>query len=597
MRRGVLLGAVSQLVSLTGGNRWLIPVLVGLGLLTFLFEGIGIYLLMPLLQTFAQGDPTFGAGASNRIIDAMNTLVAGMPPGARAPTLVGTILLCILLKGITALASQGVFAYAGAGIGHEMRRRCFGDILGADQRFHDSQPAGALLNTLATETWRLSQGLQALSILIMNACAVVIFLGLMLALSWQMTLAVGAGIFCSFGVVQIATARAKYYGDAAVVANQRLAARITEGLAGLRTIRLFAREPHEAAAFDRASNEVRRAFFRMDLLGAVPAPLLELLFAALFGILVLSLRGEGLVSLIVFLALLQRMQPHAAALVHARIQILSLSGSLDNVFGLIEAARRAPMLPGRFSATAPAQAIAFRDVVHRYAADGQPALDRVSFEIPARRTTALLGPSGAGKSTVLSLLCRLADPEAGVIKVDGTDLREIDPHTWRRHCAVVPQDVFLFNTTVRDNITYGRLDATDADIEAAARDAHAHDFITALPEGYATRVGDRGVRFSGGQRQRIALARAFIRAPDLLILDEATNALDGLAESLVHDALERTAGMRTVVIVAHRLSSVVRADHAVVLEAGRVVETGTPDALGGQDGAFARLFGAQRLSA
>jgi subfamily B ATP-binding cassette protein MsbA len=168
---------------------------------------------------------------------------------------------------------------------------------------------------------------------------------------------------------------------------------------------------------------------------------------------------------------------------------------------------------------------------------------------------------------------------------------------WRDRFAVVPQEVFLFNASIRDNIAYGRLNASDAEIEAAARAACADDFIAALPEGYATRVGDRGVRFSGGQRQRIALARAFVRDPDLLILDEATNALDNLAERMVRDALAAAATRRTVVVVAHRLASVEHADHVVVLDSGRVAETGHPAESRKRNGAFAQLFEAERLRA
>jgi subfamily B ATP-binding cassette protein MsbA len=585
---------LARLMALTAGHRWLIPLLVLLGLLAFLFEGIGIYLLMPLLQTLSG---TEGAATVDGLVGAATRWTADLPQGRKVAALVGAIVGCILLKGLTALASQMAQAYAGARFGHDIRVSTFRVILGADQGFLDVQPPGALLNTLATETWRLSQGLQALSWLILNGCAVVIFLGLMLVLSWQMTLVVGTAVGLILLVVHQVTAPAKAAGAEAVRANQTLASRISEGLAGLRTIRLFAREPDELHRFTAASSAVRRAFLRMEVLNALPAPLMETLFALLLGGLLIWQGTAGLPSLLVFLALLVRLQPHAAALMHARVALMTLEGAMDNVADLGRAADLHPLPSGPLPAVAPAQAIRLAAVGFRHAGAQTEALSDVTAEIPAGRTTAVVGPSGAGKSTLLGLVCRLADPTSGAVLIDGQDLRRFDLASWRRRIAVVPQDVFLFNASLRDNIAYGRPDATKAEIVAAAKAAFAYDFIAAVPAGYETHAGDRGQRFSGGQRQRLALARAILAAPDVLILDEATNALDGMAERLVQDALDQQAGRRTVIVVAHRLSSVERADHVILLDHGRVAATGSPDALWRGSPLFRALFGAERRSA
>lgn len=585
---------LARLMAVTAGHRWLIPLLVLLGLMAFLFEGIGIYLLMPLLQTLSG---TAGAAAADGLVGAATRWTADLPQGQKVAALVGAIVGCILLKGLTALASQMAQAYAGARFGHDIRVSTFRVILSADQGFLDVQPPGALLNTLATETWRLSQGLQALSWLILNACAVVIFLGLMLVLSWQMTLVVGAAVGLIFLVVHRVTVPAKAAGAEAVRANQTLASRISEGLAGLRTIRLFAREPDELGRFTAASSEVRRAFLRMEVLNALPAPLMETLFAVLLGGLLIWQGTAGLPSLLVFLALLVRLQPHAAALMHARVALMTLEGAMDNVADLGQAADLHPLPSGPLPAAAPVKAIRLEGVGFRHAGAGAEALSDVTAEIPTGRTTAVVGPSGAGKSTLLGLVCRLADPTSGAVLVDGQDLRRFDVAGWRRRIAVVPQDVFLFNASIRENIAYGRPGATEAEIIAAAKAAFAHDFIAALPAGYDTRAGDRGLRFSGGQRQRLALARAILVAPDVLILDEATNALDGMAERLVQDALDQQAGRRTVIVVAHRLSSVERADHVILLDHGRVAASGSPEELWRGSPLFRALFGAERRSA
>jgi len=203
----------------------------------------------------------------------------------------------------------------------------------------------------------------------------------------------------------------------------------------------------------------------------------------------------------------------------------------------------------------------------------------------------VVGASGAGKTTLLHLLCAFYEPTGGAVRIDGVPLADVDPVSWRRCIGYVGQDVFLFNASIRDNIAYGRPDATGAEIEAAARQANAHEFITEQPAGYDSVVGDRGTRLSGGQRQRIALARAFVRRPELLILDEATNALDGVSEHLVQQSIQAVRGECTVVIVAHRLDTILDADHVVVLERGRVAEEGPLTTLLAHDGTFRRLYG------
>jgi subfamily B ATP-binding cassette protein MsbA len=220
-------------------------------------------------------------------------------------------------------------------------------------------------------------------------------------------------------------------------------------------------------------------------------------------------------------------------------------------------------------------------------------LKDLSLEVAAGETVAFVGPSGAGKSTAISLIPRFYDPQEGRVLIDGHDLRTVTIQSIRSQVAAVSQDVQLFNTTIANNIRYGRLEATDEDVERAARAANAHDFIAALPNGYDAEVGERGVKLSGGQRQRIAIARALLRDAKILLLDEATSSLDSASEALVQEALERLMEGRTTLIIAHRLSTVQDADRILVFDDGRIVQRGTHDELFARDGLYRDLAALQ----
>lgn len=583
---------VRALVPLLRAHPWAISIIITLGVLSSLAEGIGISLFIPFLQSLDQA--SYQAHTGNWLVDSLGGLFNNVPPDDRLLVISACIFASIFLKANLSYSHGALYSWLDARITHRLRSDIFKQLLTVSYGFLERRDTGDLINTLSSETWRASNALSSLVSIIITICTLVVYIALLLLISWKLTLIVTAAMLLIAMVVRLITRRVKALGQEATRANAQLAIRMMEGLAGMQVIRNFGREPYEQDRFDQKSSHVSSTFLKLGIVSGAVYPVYEVLSAALLvSILLVMLQNQqNLPALLVFIFVLYRLQPKVMALDGARVDLNSLTGAVEEVTSLLDTTDKPYLHSGELDRGL-GEGIRLDHVTFRYHPSEEPALRDASAHIPAGKTTALVGPSGAGKSTLVKLLFRHYDVDEGTIYIGDCALPTLDLEAWRRRIAMVSQDGYIFNTTVRENIAYGRLEATEGEIEAAARQADAHDFIRQLPQGYDTKIGDRGVRLSGGQKQRLTVARAIVRDPDILILDEATNALDSISENVIQETLARLRQDRTVIVIAHRLATVEEADQIITLNEGRVCEQGTFQELLERNGLFAKLYNLQ----
>lgn len=549
----------------------LLPAVVMLGLASAALEGFGIGLIIPLLGIImGQEDQTGMAGFSA----VFQHFGSDLSDRDRLIVISAAILGSIVLKNVFAFANTLLTTFIYGKASHSIRSALSEQLLRVGYPFFLQQSPGRLLNIISNESWRASDAIQIMLTAIVSASAAIILLAFLLLLSWQMTLLVTLGLV----VVQIAhavlSANLKAPSRSVASRNSDLASQMLHLVHAGRLIRIFGQESREKATFDQASDAVRRAaFVLLTRQGALP-PLTEVLHAMLFLAVVIGawFVGVSFPLIVAFVILLYRLQPYMRALQMAWSQLQGLSGSLEEVVWMLDPTDKPEPPRGHRPFQGLAQGIKFDDVTFTYSGKDQRAvvLHSAAFEIRSGRSTALIGRSGAGKTTIVNLLCRFVEPDAGRILVDGSPLDQIDPSHWRRHIALASQDLELVDGTIFENIIYGQDAASAGDAQRAAKLAEAHEFIEHLPQGYQTVVGYRGVNLSAGQRQRIALARALVRDPDILILDEATNAVDGLSEAAIVETLKSRAGRRTTIVISHHHSTISFCDDVVILSGGRV---------------------------
>ncbi len=480
----------------------------------------------------------------------------------------------------------------------DIREAVFSRVIGLSPAFYERIMTGEVLSRITTDTTLILSVIgSSVSVALRNVLILIGGMGMMMLTSAKLTGLVLLLVPAVVVPIVVLGRRLRVLGRENQDWIARSSGNASEALLSVQTVQAFTHEEPSRAAFREVTEEsFRSAEKRIGTRALMTVIVITLIFSGVVGVLWVGMRDVTggtmtIGSLVQFVIYAIMTAGSVGALSEIWSELQRAAGATERLVELLTAedAVRDPAAPRPVPETV-AGDIRFEAVTFRYPArPDHLALDQVDLHVKPGETVALVGPSGAGKTTIIQLLQRFYDPSEGAVKIDGIDLREMARPDFRRKIALVPQDAVVFATTARENIRFGRLDATDAEVEAAARAAAAHEFLEKLPDGYETYVGERGVMLSGGQKQRIAIARAILRDAPILLLDEATSALDAESERAVQHAVDEMAKDRTTLIIAHRLATVKKADRIVVFEDGRIVAQGSHDDLVAEGGLYARL--------
>ena len=516
--------------------------------------------------------------------------------------IVVSIIVVFIIRGIAFYGQSYLMNYVGQRVIIDIRKAVFEKLQRLSLSFYDKNKTGTIMSYVTNDVNALQAAMvENVVEMVTESVILIASIVMMIYLDWRLFLVT----FSTFPVVLLFIdqfgKRIRKSGSRIQEATADITSVLQETVSSARVIKSFVREEYEINRFDQENIKNFRANMKYAQLSATLTPTIE--FVAAVGVTIILWYGgnsviEGTItagSLVAFLTYAVNISNPIKRLSRVIGNIQKALAAAQRVFDVLDLpetihnapdAKALPMVKGN---------VRFNNVSFSYN-PGEQVLNNVSFDVKPGEMIAFVGPSGAGKSTVASLLPRFYDVTDGSITIDGEDIRRVTLQSLREQVGIVPQETVLFNGSVYDNILYGRLDAAKEEVEAAAKAANAHNFITELPQGYQTMLGDRGVNISGGQRQRISIARAILKNPQILILDEATSALDTESERVVQEALDRLMIGRTSFVIAHRLSTIKNADKIMVLEKGCLVEQGTHDELMAKDGLYAHLYKIQYRS-
>lgn len=515
------------------------------------------------------------------------------------PKINSIVLICLAIPAIMtvrSLCSYGNSYYmnwVSNKVVTDIRSQLFSKMVRHSMDFFNKMRSGFLMSRITNDTRAMQMALTTVSSdLFKQPVAVIGGIAVLLAMDWKFTVVTLILFPTCLLPIRIYGRRARKAVQSEQVGMGEMVVTMQETFAGIRVIKSFAREAHQENAFKRSNqmqfSQVMRMIRSMEAVG----PLVETIAAIGVGMALLYVyaanlsagRFFGLISGIFIL------YDPIKTLSKIHIVMQRSVAATTEIFSILDSEPAVRDAPNAVALPSSQGRIDFENVRFRYAGTVIDAVNGINLRIESGKTYALVGASGAGKSTILSLILRLYDPTSGVVKIDGRDLRSITQKSLREQIGLVTQETFLFHDTIFKNIQFGRLDATPEEIYEAAHTAFAHDFITAQPKGYETVIGDKGCLLSGGQQQRLAIARAVLKNAPILLLDEATSSLDSESEQQIQKALAKLAAGRTVIAIAHRLSTVLSADQIVVLDAGRIKEIGTHSELLEKSGYYRRLY-------
>lgn len=513
-----------------------------------------------------------------------------------------SIIIVFIIRGVSYYGQSYLMNYVGQRVIIDIRKDVFEKLQRLSMSFYDKHKTGTIMSYVTNDVNALQSAMvENVVEMFTESVILIVSIVMMLYLDWKLFLVTFATFPVVLFFIDSFGKRIRKSGSRIQEAAADITSVLQEVASSPRVIKSFVRESYEVERFDRENMNNFRANMKYAQLSSTLTPTIE--FVAAVGVSIILWYGGNSVingsitagSLVAFLTYAVNISNPIKRLSRVIGNIQKALAAAQRVFDVLDLPEQIKNAPDAKVLPSVKGDVRFNDVSFAYN-EGEEVLRHVSFEVKPGEMIAFVGPSGAGKSTVASLLPRFYDATTGSITIDGEDIRRVTLDSLREQVGIVPQETVLFNGSVYDNILYGRLDATREEVEAAAKAANAHNFIMALPNGYETMLGDRGMNISGGQRQRISIARAILKNPQILILDEATSALDTESERVVQEALDRLMVGRTSFVIAHRLSTIKNADKIMVLEKGQLIEQGTHDELMAMDGLYAHLYKIQYRS-